>query len=450
MPTPPSPVRDRRDRHAIIGAGFSGLGVAAAFQRSDIPFDVFEADDDLGGNWYHGVYDTVHIISSRRTTEYSDFPMPAGWPDFPSKDQMLQYLRSYANHHGLRPRIRFETRVVHVSPADSGCWNVELEIGERLVYGGVVIANGHHWDRRWPAYPGRFEGEMIHAKDYKRPDVLVGKRVLVIGGGNSACDIAVEAARFAETTHISMRRGYWFLPKTMLGVPTVELMKPWMPIVLQRIVLKILLRIIVGRYETYGLAHPDHRIFERHPTVNSELMYFLRHGRITAQGDIERFEGRWVLFTDGTAIEVDLIVAATGYHLSFPFLETGIIQWQDGLPDLIDGIVPRRHKNLYVFGLGQPRYGAGPLITAGAETLCTMIETQAQLELPLGQILERLGRTSLDTLLLDPHEMLRKARRAKRVLSRLPKWAPVLMNEGSKASETWKARVVRALFPQST
>src|SRR5438128_2568723 len=149
---------DHRHEHAILGAGFSGLGVAAAFKRHGVPIEVFEAADDLGGNWYHGVYDTVHIISSRKTTEYTDYPMPASYPDFPSAEQMLDYLRSFADHLALREHIAFNTRVVRVAPHDSQgqAWDVPLANGETRVYGGVVVCNGHHWDRRMPNYDGVF------------------------------------------------------------------------------------------------------------------------------------------------------------------------------------------------------------------------------------------------------------------------------------------------------
>src|SRR5262249_31960454 len=200
-------------------AGFCGLGVGAAFKRNGIDFEQFEATDAIGGNWSHGVYETVHIISSRKTTEYADFPMPSTWPDFPSASQMLEYLNAYADHHGLRPHIRLSTRVTRVAPenTEAETWRVAWETadgtqGER-VYDGVIVCNGHHWSCRMPRYPGTFTGELLHSKHYKRPAQLEGKRVLVIGGGNSACDIAVEAARFARSAHISMRRGYWFMPK---------------------------------------------------------------------------------------------------------------------------------------------------------------------------------------------------------------------------------------------
>ncbi|HNP86183.1 MAG TPA: NAD(P)-binding domain-containing protein [Kouleothrix sp.] len=406
------------DTFAVIGAGFCGLGVMAALRRHGIAFEAFERDDRLGGNWYHGVYETVHIISSRKTTEYSDYPMPLNYPDFPSAAQMLTYLNSYADHHALKPHIRFNTGVEHVASAPGDRWELTLSTGERRTYAGVVIANGHHWDCRYPSYPGEFAGQIIHSKHYKNPEILKGKRVLVIGGGNSACDIAVEAARFARSAHISMRRGYWILPKTVFGRPLVESIPIMLPLWAQRLFLRAAVRVVVGRYEDYGLQRPDHRIFEHHPTINSELLAFLRHGRVTPHPDIARYAGNTVEFTDGSRADFDLIVAATGYHLSLPMLAPGVIAWRNGVPQLI-GLVSPTHKNIYIFGAGQARYGAGPLISAGAETLCTMIRVQRQLRQPIGALLQKLGMQPPNTMLVGPEEVLRSTRQAQRILPAL-------------------------------
>jgi len=419
---------------AIIGAGFSGLGVAAAFKKNGIAYEQFEAEEAIGGNWHHGVYETVHIISSRKTTEYGDFPMPSTWPDFPSAKQMLEYLNAYADHHGLREQLRLSTRVVHVEPADvdRGTWRVayETKAGERTekVFDGVIVCNGHHWSMRMPEYEGTgfTGGELLHSKSYKSPEQLKGKRVLVIGGGNSACDIAVEAARFAKSAHISMRRGYWFLPKTFLGVPLVELMKPWMPGAAQRLLARAMARIAVGPYERYGLEHPDHAPFDRHPTINSELLYYLRHGEIAPHPDIRRWDGNEIEFVDGKRETFDLVIAATGYDVSFPFLREDVVKWKDGFPQLIGGLMPPDHKNIYFFGLGQPRYGAGPLITAGADFLCTTIRTQKRLDVPVGAVLERLGQKPPRTWVQDPFVVLRQVRTGQALMPRLPAIAPLI------------------------
>lgn len=426
-------ITDTRHKHLVIGAGFCGLGVSAALLRRNIPFDCVEADDEIGGNWYHGVYETAHIISSRDTTQYADYPMPRDYPDFPSAAQMLAYLKAFARDTGVRDHITFRTRVEHVRPVAGDAWEVTLSTGEVRVYAGVIIANGHHWDRRIPSYPGTFDGETLHSKDYKSPGVLAGKRVLVVGGGNSACDIAVEAARFGKSAHVSMRRGYWFMPKTVLGVPTVEIMKPWLPVAAQRVILRGILRVVVGPYERYGLQHPDHRIFEKHPTINSELLHGIRHGRIVPHRDIARFEGRDVIFEGGERETFDLVVFATGYHVSLPMLEEGVVRWRDGFPDLVNGLLPTRHKNLYTFGLSQVRYGAGPLITRGADLVATMIETQPRLAHPLGAILRRIGAKMPTTWLADPFESLRNIRRAESIVPRLPRVERFLMRGRQRA-----------------
>jgi hypothetical protein len=274
----------------------------------------------------------------------------------------------------------------------------------------------------------------------------------VVGGGNSACDIAVEASRFSAGAHISLRRGYWFLPKTMMGVPTAELMRPWIPKRAQLAIIKGLLRVIVGDYRNYGLAAPDHQLFEHHPTVNSELLYNLRHGRIAPHPDIRRLDGDHIEFVDGRREPIDLIVYATGYDVSFPFLAPGIVDVDArGMANLIGGLLPPAHKNLYVFGLGQPRYGAGPLITAGAEVLCTMVATQPQLAHPLGAVMKAMGAKPPRTYLSDPHDVFRALRVAKAMLPRLPRFESWIMRSSwnsSKASSLWSpARAAASAVP---
>jgi hypothetical protein len=407
---------DRSTHMAVIGAGPVGLAVAAALLRHGIPYEQLEADDDLGGNWYHGVYETAHIISSKKTTEYADFPMPAEYPDFPSARQMLDYLRAYAEHFSLRPHIQFRTKVLMCTPLTDGRWELELAGGERRVYKGVVVCNGHHWDRRFPELRGTFAGEMLHSKDYRHPRQLEGRRVLVIGGGNSACDLASEAARVGSACDLSLRRGYWFLPKTIFGVPLPELVPGWTPVWAQRLFLRVLLRVVVGRYEAYGLPRPDHRIFEAHPTLNGELLHYVKHGRIRPRPAVERLDGRRVHFTDGSSAEYDTIVCATGFRLSFPFLPAGLVPVEGSNALLYGGCTLPDYKNLYVVGTAQARYGFGPLLTPAADLLCRLIKLQDQMELPVGLVLKESGARPPSTHLLDPHAALRCMRRAKYTL----------------------------------
>jgi hypothetical protein len=400
---------DKLDRHCIVGAGFSGLGAAKAFRDAGIPYDHLEADDAVGGNWYHGVYDSTHIISSREGTGYSDFAMPGDWPDFPSRDQMLAYLNAYADEFLLRERIEFNTEVTkaeRLSPNGMAGWRLTLKDGETRDYQGVVVANGHHWKKRIPNYPGEFTGKTFHSKDYKRPSDFDGRRVLVVGAGNSACDIAVEAAREGFETWISIRRGTHFLPKTIFGIPFDRFDRWWLPVAAQKALLKVLLPIAVGSNERYGVPKPEHDLFDRHPTVNSQLLYELRHGRIAPKPNIERLEGRTVHFVDGTSVEADTIVWATGFDVSFPFLDHDLFEWEGPYPKLA-GIMPPGIANLYVFGLGQPRGGAGPLITAGSRLLARILLAQRDLHHPLADDLAKLRKPEAREL-FGVSEMMRQ------------------------------------------
>lgn len=409
-----------RDRIAIIGAGPVGISAARALKTRNILYDHFESQSALGGNWRHGVYTTAHIISSRKTTEFPDFPMPDSYPDFPSASQMLDYLGDYARHYDLLNGITFNTSVNLVEAREDGLWNVTISSGETRVYEGVVVCNGHHWDRRWPIYDGTFAGEIIHSKDYKAPAQLVGKRVLVIGGGNSACDIVAEAARVADAAHLSLRRGYWFLPKTFFGKPTAELLTTKLPVWMQRIYLQFLVSIAVGDYRQYGLMKPDHRIFDHHPTINSELLHYLKHGRVSPHPDIRRYDGNAVEFADGTRIEVDLIVCATGFNVSMPFLQSGLLEVTGPVVQAQWGMVAPRHKQLYAYGWGQARYGFGPLLTPASELLADLIIAQRSLKHPIGRLLTRIKQPLPDTHLIDPMEVLRKVQSARRSIWLLP------------------------------
>ncbi len=425
---------DRSHSMAVIGAGPVGLAIAKGLKEHGIPYEQLEADTDVGGNWYHGVYETAHIISSKKTTEYSDFPMPADYPDFPSRRQMLDYLRSYADHFNLRSQIQFKTKLVMACPQPDGRWELELSNGEKRIYKGLLVCNGHHWDKRFPTYPGKFEGEYIHSKDYKKTEQLTDKRVLVVGGGNSACDLASEAARVAQCSHISLRRGYWFLPKTIAGIPMVELIKGWMPVPAQRLMLRAVLRIIFGKYERYGLPRPDHKIFEAHPTVNSELLHYVKHGRIKPRPDISRFEGRNVIFVDGSEDEYDMVICATGYNVSIPFLPHGMVPVKGSIAQLYAGIALPDYKNLYIIGTSQPRYGFGPLATIGADLIARIVKLQDRMELPIGTVLKESGDRLPTTHLIDPHVAMRKMKRAKLML-------PLLLRKERKLRKRLKRPV---------
>ena len=158
-------------------------------------------------------------------TAFEDFPMPAEYPHFPRRDQVRAYIESYAREHGLYEIIRFGTAVTSVEPvpapegvaeARTGSygWRVTTSAGDDEVYDGVLVANGHLWDPRIPDIPGEFTGKTIHSGVYKNVSELEGDRILVVGAGNSGCDLAVDVAQHRLDADIVIRHGSWFQPKT--------------------------------------------------------------------------------------------------------------------------------------------------------------------------------------------------------------------------------------------
>lgn len=377
---------DRSDRYCIVGAGSSGLTVLKNFRQSGIACDCIEREDDVGGNWYYGrpassVYASTHLISSKRLTEYTDFPMPADYPEFPSHRQAWDYLRNYARHFRLYEAIEFGTGVERIEP-EGDVWQVALSGGngrtETRRYRGIVIANGHNWDPKWPGLEGNFDGKLIHSADYKTPDLLTGKRVLVIGAGNSGCDIAVESALHADKTFQSMRRGYHYLPKFIRGKPVDQcgerLLRARLPLWARRFISQLSVRFAVGKPQSYGLPEPDHRLFETHPIINSQMLYYVGHGRITPKPDVQRLCGSSAEFVDGSREAIDVIICATGFRITFPFIDAAHLNVRDGRPELFLNIFHPRHDHLFVAGLIQPDSGQWGLVDYQAQLISRFIQ----------------------------------------------------------------------------
>lgn len=357
---------DRSDRYCIVGAGSSGITAGKALKEAGIPFEIIEREDEVGGNWYYGrpnssVYKSTHLISSRTMTEYPDFPMPDDYPDYPSHEQVCEYLRTYARHFCLYPFIQFNLSVENITRTDDGLWDVELNNGETRRYGGVVIANGHNWDPKYPDFPGEFHGTSLHSADYKTPDVLRDKRVLVVGAGNSGCDIAVESAQNAAKTFHSTRRGYYYVPKYAFGKPADTIneipIRMNFPIWLRRFINGLILRVLVGDLRRYGLRQPDHKLLESHPIVNQHITYYMGHGKISPRPDVVELCGDSVRFEDGTIEPIDVIIYATGFKISFPFIDRQYLGWDGKKPDLYLNAYHREYDNLFVIGLVQPDSG---------------------------------------------------------------------------------------------
>lgn len=381
----------------IIGAGSSGLTACQVLAARGIPFDCFEKGSAIGGNWRYGndngtssAYKSLHINSARKLMSYKAFPMPDDYPDYPSHWQVAKYFDDYAERFGLAEKITFRAEVTAAEPAEGG-WSVTVEDadGERRTeaYRAVVVANGHHWKPRWPEppFPGAdaYEGEQMHVHHYREPDVLEGKRVLVLGIGNSAVDVAVESSRIAEKTFLAMRRGAYVLPKFLGGKPIDESAPPvmtYLPISVQRFFFNRLLKMSIGEMTDYGLPKPDHKLLEAHPTVSSELLPRLGHGDITAKPNISRFAGgRSVRFDDSSEEEIDLVIYCTGYAISFPFLDERVFVARDNRMPLYQRVVSAENPGLYFVGFVQPLGPIMPIAETQAEWIADLLSGRAAL-----------------------------------------------------------------------
>lgn len=324
-----------RPTACIIGAGISGLTAGKMLSDYDIPYECFEASDRIGGNWAFGnpnghssAYRSLHIDTSKQRLSFKDFPMPGHFPDFLHHSQIKEYLESYAEAFALKDNIRFETKVEQARRLPAGGWEIRTEHGESKRFDVLVVANGHHWDPRYPGFPGEFTGESIHSHHYIDPTdplELTGRRILVVGLGNSAADIAVELSQAAldNTVVISTRSSAWIVPKYIMGIPadTLFATSPYLPLSWQRRLIRKSPVLLSGSPERLGLPTPNHHFLEAHPTQSQELPLRLGSGDVSAKPNITRLDGSQVHFEDGTAAEFDVIVYATGYNITFPFFD---------------------------------------------------------------------------------------------------------------------------------
>jgi len=396
------------NKQLIIGAGFVGLGIAQSLKAANIPYDQVDASDDIGGNWYHGVYETAHIISSKKVTQFSHFPMPGHYPDFPSAQQILDYLKTFADYFQLRPNIELNRKVIDVRPIEDNLWQVTFANQQQRIYKGIILCNGHHWYKRFPELNGEFSGQIIHSKDYKRPEQLRNQRVLVIGGGNSACDIAAEAARVGAKSVLSLRESVWFIPKTFAGKPVVDLVRGWMPEWLQRLMAYGMIRLTFGKHEDYGMSQPNYRIFEKHPTLNSEVPYYIKHGRITVKPQVQQLAGESVQFVDGSEQDFDIIVCATGFYVAYPFLPEQLQRVRGPVVECYGGSFLPDYKGLAYLGWGQARGGVGSLMSAYGPMFARLLKLQDEINVPLGRVFQAMGQSTPKTHLSDPHQVFRQ------------------------------------------
>lgn len=417
----------------IVGAGPSGIAAAKALKQRGIRFDCFERRGRIGGLWaitdgeVQASYPSLECNTSKRRTQFSDFPMPKAFPPYPHNTQMARYFDAYVDHFGVRDSITLNSEVRRVVRTADGTWDVDVDPGGVRRYDAVVVANGHHREPRWPdpPFPGHFDGCQLHAHDYVGPAGFEDRSVVVLGMGNSAMDIAVELSAVAKTVHLASRRGAHIVPKFAMGQPidtfNTALPLPW---AVKRAFFSLIVRGTIGRPQDVGLPAPDHRLGGAHPTVSQHITERVRAGAVVPTANIAELAGGRVRFTDGASVDADTIIYCTGYNVSFPFLGPEIMAVDDNRVDLFHQVFPPDMPGLMFIGLVQPFGALMPVAQAQAEWVADHLAGGYRLpsrELMVAQIeREREARqrqfvaSPRHTMEIDFHAYLRGLRRERR------------------------------------
>jgi cation diffusion facilitator CzcD-associated flavoprotein CzcO len=380
-----------KPRACVIGAGSSGLAAGKALRDAGIPYDCYERSDRVGGLWVFenpsgtaAAYRNLSSNAPKSVMGYAEYPMPGSMPDYPSHWDFARYFNDYADHYGLRRQIRFETGVERVDPRDDGVFEVALEDGSTEEYDCILVANGHHWNPSMPdpMPPGHFDGLLMHSRDYRDAAFTRGKRVVVVGIGNSAVDIATETCHIADVTFLSVRRGAHVMPKFFFGMAPPKYVIDSASWKLGRRALGAMVHLASGRVEDYGLPKPDHRFGDAHPTMSAGLMDELRLGRITPKPQITELLGDRVRFADGSEERVDVIVCATGYRITFPFFDPDYISAPANQLRLYERIVLPERPGVFFIGLCQPLGAIQPIAERQGKLVAQLIDGRGALPSP--------------------------------------------------------------------
>ncbi|MDX2304310.1 MAG: NAD(P)-binding domain-containing protein [Microscillaceae bacterium] len=385
----------KTNKVCIIGAGSSGIAACKVLQEYGIEFDCFEKGSKIGGNWRYNndngmssAYWSLHINTSRDKMCYSDFPMPSDYPDFPHHTQIIQYFEDYVDHFGFRDKIIFHTQVTEIWREADDTYTVATDRGVHQNYRALIVANGHHWNPRFPEppFPGHFEGEIMHSHFYKTPEIFQpNKNVVILGIGNSALDIACEAARTTRgSVVLSTRSGAHIVPKYILGVPLDQFgsreKTSFLPLSVQQFLYKTLLNLSRGKQETYGVPTPKRKFLTEHPSISQDFLPLAGHGKIKVRPNIQRLNGKEVIFEDGSSAQADILIYATGYKVSFPFFKNGMFDVEkDNDLQLYHRVVHPDIPNLFFLGLVQPLGAIMPIAERQSQWIAKLLTGEVAL-----------------------------------------------------------------------
>ncbi len=345
----------------IIGAGAAGICGAKHMLEAGFDVTLYEIGTRIGGMWVYkndngrsSAYSTLHINTARDLTNFSDFRFDATVPPFPSHRDMAKYLRDYADHFGVTPRIKFNTKIVNVRPAAGYTdakprWLVTTEAGETFEHDTVIAASGHLTrPMEVPEFRDGFKGEYLHSHHYKEPGAFVGKRVCVVGVGNSALDIASDLAMTSPRVTLVARSSALIIPKLVFGRPfwdTIQpFYKPWVPAWVRNKALKSLIYIVQGDMAALGFPSTSKKV---HATSNANIVNHIKYHRVTVKQGIRGIDGQRITFVDGRAEAFDTLIAATGYLIDIDFMDKSVIDVKENGLELYMRIVPKDWRGLY-------------------------------------------------------------------------------------------------------
>lgn len=385
----------------VIGCGASGLPVVKALVDRQISFDCFEAGTDVGGNWtinnsngMSAAYESLRSNTTKEAMQYADLPMSESVTDYPDHRQIKNYFDQYCEQFELRQHIVFNTRVDNCERNTDGSWQVTTNDGKERSYQHLIVANGHHWAPSWPkpAMPGNFDGLVMHSHSYMSPFDPVdfsGKKIVILGTGNSAMDIACELSQpsFENTVYLSIRNTPWILPRYVFGRPiggTGSFFAPWK---IQSYLTQLLLRVSHGTPMAHGLPQPAYKPLQSHPTISQFIYDKIDNGDVIPKANIKALKGSRIAFVDGSEVDVDVLIYATGYKVSFPFFQPELIAAPNNKLALWQHMIKPDIDNLFFVGLFQPLGAVMPLAEKQAKLIGDVLLNKLRLP-PLGDMLE--------------------------------------------------------------
>ncbi|KAI0468927.1 flavin-containing monooxygenase [Xylaria cf. heliscus] len=402
-----------KKRVAVIGGGLSGLVSLKECLAEGLEAVAIESRSEIGGQWAYqpdpetlegdtlsSIYDGVVLNSCRDTTSFSDFPLdPALYGEYFGHRQMLRYIHKYVDHFNLRSHVRLRTKVLSCVQNEDGTWNVKLQQegkqSEEETYDALLAATGARTHPLIPEFRGRelFKGEFLHSQYYRKPGRFEGKKVAIVGLGSAAVDLACELAPGCSEVYMITRRGGWILPRYVLGKPIEawdsRATQVWLPSSVSQYLQTKLLNTVQGKHPK--VLQADHSILAQNPTIRGDFIERVRNGSIQAhRTSIESFTETGLKLENGMTLDVDIVIACTGYDFSAPYLPHDVVRSQDTPPNTVDLwklMVPLRYRNLFMIGFTELAGPAPPASEAQARLAASIIAGRVQI--PEGQHLER-------------------------------------------------------------